>query len=108
MGKLRKVSQMVREVLENYPDTRSDDRLLIYTIYRNYYGIVNDKFVNVIMRHDLPNFESIRRCRQKIQEECEELRGDKQVEKVRMNAQVEYIDFSRMNLADLMNEGATL
>lgn len=108
MSKLKKVSQMVREVLEQYPDTRSDDRLLIYTIYRNYYGIVNDKFVNVIMRHDLPNFESIRRCRQKIQEECEELRGDKQTEEARMNEQVEYIDFSRMNFEDLMNEGATI
>ena len=88
------LTEMVKQELEQRPDTRSDDRLLIYTIYRDHYGIVNDKWMNVIFNRELPNFESIRRCRQKVQQECEELRGNKETQQMRLDAQKEYIEFA--------------
>ena len=105
-SKLYKVTRMVYETLEKYPDTRSDDRLLIYIIYRDYCGVsANDKFANVIINKDLPSFESIRRARQKIQESNENLRGDKEAEKARLSEQETYINFSNLNLEDII-EGA--
>lgn len=95
MSRLRKVSEMVYDTLLNYPDTRSDDRQLIYTIYRNYFGIVNDRWTNVIFNRELPNFESIRRCRQKVQQDHEELRADSKVEQLRLDSQVDYLEFAR-------------
>ena len=48
---------------------------------------------------ELPSFESIRRCRQKIQEEHPEYRAVKPVEDVRIKKQEEYIEYSREELA---------
>jgi hypothetical protein len=45
------------------------------------------------MNKDLPSTETIRRTRQKIQQEFEDLRATKEVEKERMALQETWLDF---------------
>ena len=85
----------VMEVLMDTPRARSSDRLLISEIYKRYYGICNEPFHVVMSMSDLPSFETIRRCRQKIQEENEELRAVKPVEEARINKQLDFIAYAR-------------
>lgn len=92
---LYKVSDMVWQTLMTHPETRSDDRELILTIYSDFYGVFNQPFYKVMDRKDLPSFESIRRSRQKLQAEDEELRAVPEVEDIRLAKQEEYIAFAR-------------
>lgn len=93
--RLRNITQMVWFVLDRYPETRGDDRELIKVLYDEFYSVWSEPFYMVMNRHDLPSFESIRRCRQKIQEENEDLRAVKEVEDKRIAAQREYIAYAR-------------
>ena len=93
--KLRNVTQMVWYCLDRYPDTRGDDRRLIEILYDEFYGVWDDPFYKVVNRKDLPSFETIRRARQKIQQENEDLRADKATEDLRLNVQKDYIEYAR-------------
>ena len=76
--RLRNITQMVWFILDRYPETRGNDRELIKVLYDEFYSVWSEPFYMVMNRHDLPSFESIRRCRQKIQEENEDLRAVKE------------------------------
>lgn len=90
------IHQMVEKILKEYPGTREDDRELIKTLYGKYYGIdYYQPWGSVIKNKNLPSFESIRRCRQKIQEKDESLRGSKKSEEARLDMQEEYLEYVR-------------
>lgn len=96
---LTTLTRKVWYCLEKYPETRSSDRKLILYIYSEFYGVYNQAFNRVIENTDLPSFESIRRCRQKVQEENEDLRAEKPVEDVRIAKQEEYIEYAKGDIA---------
>ena len=84
MSKLKKLSKQVEAIMEEFPLTRADDRLLITTVYIRCYGVrPNAGFSEVMKDYTLPPFESIRRARQKLQEQREDLRADKLIEDFR-------------------------
>ena len=90
------IHQMVENILTQYPGTRDNDRELIQTLYGKYYGVGYYKpFGAVIRDTNLPSFESIRRCRQKLQETNMALRGSKASEEVRLSKQEEYLEYAR-------------
>lgn len=92
--KLKNIKEMVLFELENRPETRSSDRWLIFRVYADFFGITRlTSFKEVIERDDLPNFESIRRCRAKIQEERTDLRADADVIAFREDNQQAYFSF---------------
>lgn len=96
MSKLDTIKAQVEFILRRYPATRSDDRFLIRVLYQQFYGVhYYDSFGSVIMNAKLPSFESIRRCRQKLQEHDESLRGTKETEAARLAKQEEYIAFAQ-------------
>jgi hypothetical protein len=96
MSRVREVTPKVMEMLKEHPATRSNDRLLIREIYTKCYGVnPYAPFGEVVMRNDLPSFESIRRARQKVQEYCENLRAEEPVESMRIEEQREYIEYSQ-------------
>lgn len=96
MSRLKNLSKQVQKILEEYPNTRGDDRLLITTLYIRCYGVrPNAGFGEVMKDYTLPPFESIRRSRQKIQETHEELRANYDVEQIRFDLQKEYIEFAK-------------
>ncbi len=99
MTKLKTIHQMVEEILRDYPGARDDDRELIKALYGKYYGIDYYKpWGSVIKNKSLPSFESIRRCRQKIQEHNEDLRGSKKAEDARLEKQEEYIEYAKEDI----------
>lgn len=76
MTRLKTMQAKVEDILERFQTTRDDDRQLIGCIYKFYYDVdMSMPFREILLRDDLPSFETIRRCRQKAQEEHEELRG---------------------------------
>lgn len=93
MRELTKVKEMVRFELENRPETRDSDRTLIVSIYEDYFGIKDDSFREVLMRDDLPNFESIRRNRAAIQRAEPGLRASDEVKFYRFDREQVYFNF---------------
>lgn len=64
--RLFKVEERVAALLKEKPALRSCDRLLIYYYMKIYHQIVT--FEHYAFSKDAPTVESIRRCRQKLQE----------------------------------------
>lgn len=93
MDKLKKVKDMVVFELENRPETRDSDRVLISKVYEDFFGIKNEPFFEVLMRDDVPNFESIRRCRAKVQEVRPDLRASETVQDFRFDRERIYFGF---------------
>ena len=90
------VHDMVDTLLKEHPATRSSDRALITAVYDEYYGILNEPFWQVMARNDLPSFETITRCRRKIQQDDESLRGTQAVERQRIYRQVDFLEYADM------------
>lgn len=98
MKRLNKLEPIVKEVLIKYEETRSDDFKLIYAVYRelDFIHTTRELFYEIMLYHDsynLPPFESITRCRRKIQKNHPELANEKTKEK-RLNATSDYIDYA--------------
>jgi hypothetical protein len=71
------IKEKVKNLLEKHPHLRDSDEKLIANVWFAESQGVDDKFkfLQLYAAGSLTNAESIRRCRQKIQEECEHLRG---------------------------------
>ena len=94
--KLNTLEDMVREVLKKDPVARDDDRILTLDVWVNIFKINPWSPVAEVMRNkDLPSQESIGRVRRKIQQKDESLRGSKQKEKIRLEAQKDFLDYAR-------------
>ena len=95
MGRLDTLEDMVRAVLTNDPQARDDDRILTLDVWVNVFGINPWSPVSEVMKNkDLPSQESLGRVRRKIQQTDESLRGSKAKEEVRMDAQVDFIEYA--------------
>lgn len=94
---IKTIHNLVLEILEARPDTRASDRLLIEAVYDRY-GVVNQPFW-LVMESDLPSFETITRCRRKIQQTREDLRAVGEVEKERIDRQLDFIEYAREGMA---------
>ena len=77
--KLVQVSELVEKVLEEYPETRTNDNLLIYRVLIKNNNSLASKSFTEVMRSTEMSFESITRARRKIQKERPELKDEKTV-----------------------------
>lgn len=77
MSKMKCVEKIVLQVLEEQPRTRADDYLLmLYVTAKTNVDLLNTPFADVMLgRHinGLPNWETVTRCRRKIQEKRPDL-----------------------------------
>ena len=73
------VKQRVKSILETNKDAKDCDRLLISIIWSEDSVYIEDKkdFLDMLINGELTSPETIRRCRQRLQEESETLRGYK-------------------------------
>ena len=63
------VESNVKRLLEHYPGTRDNDKLLTLLYLRRYCGVqISDEGFRKILKPSVPSFETIRRVRQRIQE----------------------------------------
>jgi hypothetical protein len=65
--------ELVRQLLEQYPQTRDNDNLLMSMIWRKESNLFN--FYSRLESGKLTPAETIRRCRQSLQKANPELRG---------------------------------
>ena len=94
MTELKTLEEKVERVLMAYPRTRNDDRELTLTIWEKCYGVNPWSPINEVMRNkSLPSQESLGRIRRKLQQHNEALRGTKRREKIRLEAQKDYMDY---------------
>lgn len=95
MSRLDTLEEMVRAVLKDDPKTRDDDRELTYQVYTQIFGKNPWSPICEVMRDkNLPSQESLGRVRRKIQEKDESLRGSKRKEKIRIDAQLDFIEYA--------------
>lgn len=103
MNELTKISQAVKNVLETDIKARNDDQYLylkVLQIFAEPKGIDINKmpvptFLMQCNAMNLPNSESVRRSRQKMQERYPELAATDEVVKKRREREKAYRDFAR-------------
>ena len=85
MKKLFSVIDEVEKFLTKYPLLRDNDERLMANIWSSHIGNLEDidgkEILHMLANHKLPSYESISRCRRKIQEIKPELRGEKWIER---------------------------
>ena len=77
---IKDIKALITNLLTDYPHLRDNDSKLLANVY---YKQLSDKsmtatlFLQVMSNGELVNPESVRRCRQLLQEQYPELRGEK-------------------------------
>ena len=81
MKQLFSVIDEVEKFLTKYPVLRDDDEKLMANIWNLHIGNLEDidgkEVLSMLASHELPSYESISRCRRKLQEQHPNLRGEK-------------------------------
>lgn len=99
MAQLRTLKNLVEEILRNDKLARKDDCYLILQVISRLYPYEVGKNFEAVMfnaKNKGISFESITRCRRKVQEKNSEL-VDKETFIMRKAKQKEYIEFSKKN-----------
>ena len=103
MESIRNTSELVRMALEANPKTRESDTYLYYVICK---GLLKAKGVDIAKislkegllhrkEYNLPNYETVRRTRQKLQSENPELAGTEEIEVLRTIQEERYRNYAR-------------
>jgi hypothetical protein len=98
MAKIQKVQPLVLEALENKPETRKDDFLLVYEVLKNF--VTGEMPLSAICKHHvelgLPSFASIIRIRRILQTKYPHL-ADAAAQAVRSVEQEEFKAYALNN-----------
>lgn len=95
MGRISKWEKIVKPILEEYPAARSDDRVLYYWILKKMGFDLSVSVSRFLLSEGSPNYETVTRVRRKLQEKYPELSEPSNVQKMRDNAQEEFLDYAR-------------
>lgn len=92
MNTIRTCFNKVKDILEEYPSSRNNDNTLFY-IYLSVYHKVNQDtlFTDVLQGIEqgfYPSFETLRRSRQKVQENYPDLKASKEVQEARKQQEI--------------------
>ena len=94
INQMRNVKDVVEALLIAYPKTKDSDDSLVAMVYYKTIGKEQISQMNavdllrMISNGDLPKFENISRCRRKLQEEREDLRGETYKERHKLDTEV--------------------
>ena len=96
---LYKTEEVVERVLRQHKDTRSDDFILIYRVFKeiNENAVIREPFYQIMLNHKeygLPAIASVMRARRKVYEKYPYLKPEK-VTKLRKDKEEEYKEYSR-------------
>lgn len=82
---------IVKSLLNKHPKLRDNDNKLLATVWYHKMEKIEESvidFLHILAEGELPSSESIRRCRQKLQELNPELRGELWSKRHKMQKQV--------------------
>lgn len=96
---LKETAKLVKVILENYPIARDSDQYLYLRVAKSLNpDSLERPFVEVmanLKELGLPCFETVRRCRQKVQEENPRLKGTQKVRSYRSINEEVFKEFAR-------------
>lgn len=99
MKGLKKLSELVKVILTENPEARSDDDYLYLVICRAVKPSIVALPFEVVMAHrsecGLPSYKSVERARRKIQRAYPELAADDTIEGYRKMKEEEFINYAR-------------
>ena len=93
---LETIKDRVEWFLENQPETRNSDKLLLVRYLRKHYGID----ISIILKDDIPCMESIRRARQYLQQRNVKYRSVPEVDQAKKENEAVYAESFRTDRAD--------
>ena len=109
MKRLINITQAVKEILEEKPETRDDDNLLWLEALRlsvrdwKYGNKMCDLTLAYVLksinRLGLPSFESVSRARRKLQETYPELRGPDRAQRRRAENEKKFEEYARNGIS---------
>lgn len=96
---LYKTEEVVEQVLREHRDTRADDFILIYRVFKeiNENVVIREPFYHVMLNHKeykLPAIASIMRARRKVYEKYPYL-NPKKAKEFRKQKEAEYREYSK-------------
>lgn len=94
MSKLKVIETRTKEILENFPETRTNDHAL-YRRYINTYHFkkIDEEVFQNYQLYRLPSFSSVERAGRKLKAKYKELAGTNQAEEIRREEEAEYRDY---------------
>ena len=96
--KLKKLENVIKPILEKYPQTREDDYLLYAEVINRYnpelLGVSAEMFLVCHSELNVPNIKSVERARRKLQEKYPELATERAKRK-RAEEQASYISYAQ-------------
>lgn len=97
--KLRNLTELVRTIMEQQPETRSSDNLLYIEVLKrtanqNVLNLPVQLFYQNLTEWQLPSIETVGRCRRKAQQENPSLKASPEVENFRYDRETEFIGFA--------------
>ena len=103
LQELKQVKQIVKSILEADKQARNDDKYLYVQVLKHFeqeykIPVLNarlEDFLTNPLYIDFPCFETVRRTRQKIQEQNLHLASDKRIAELRAIAEQDYLEFAR-------------
>lgn len=98
----RKLQEYVKQILTTDEQTRNCNERLVVAVYSVLLAergtvLQGKEFINIMLNrkaYKLPSFESITRCRRKLQEQDETLRADSNVQAMRELRETEYREWA--------------
>ena len=95
-----KLYDLVKKLLQEKEELRGDDDFLycevIKNIYPNILNLTAEQFFYKRKNYKIPSFESVSRCRRKLQEEHPELRPPKKVQEARQIQEEKFYNFAKL------------
>lgn len=82
---IKKTKNRVKAILEEVPDTRENDMLLYIFYFQQKYGTTDIRFLNHCVKGN--EFETVSRCRRKLQAENPFLASGKTIRDLRTDAE---------------------
>ena len=96
MARVKKYEAVVYHILKTYKATRSDDKLLYYWFLREEGFSTKLSIESYLLgSNNYPNYDSITRCRRKLQETHPSLRPPKNEQKRRDEAEQDFRAYAR-------------
>lgn len=97
--KLRNLTELVKTIMEQQPETRSSDNLLYIEVLKrttsqNVLNMPVWLFYQNLTEWQLPSIETVGRCRRKAQQENPHLKAKPEVEGFRHDRETEFIEFA--------------
>lgn len=97
--KLRNMTELVKTIMEQQPETRSSDNLLYIEVLKrttsqNVLNMPVWLFYQNLTEWQMPSIETVGRCRRKAQQKNPHLKAKPEVEGFRYDRETEFIEFA--------------